>query len=763
LKNTAELQSYFIDGMERFFNSKSRKMIGWDEILEGGVSKTAIIMYWRGWVPKAPIEAAQHGNQVIMTPGNPLYFDAVPDNNSLPDVYHWNPIPKSLTDAQGKNIIGAQANIWTEMIPSEARADYMYMPRMTALAEVLWSPHRDYSSYLHRLRTHFDRLDTLQVHYRLPDMPGLITSNVFTDQDTLWIPKPLESLTIRYTTDNTAPTVNSSILNAPLLIRQPQLIRVAAFRPNGSRGDIYNLQYQQQSPAEPATPAETVAGLICSQYKGSFKATTAMPGGATAMPAGTTVLPDTSVIVSSVEVPPVLEASSFGLQYRGYLDIPEDGIYSFYLTCDDVGLLKVAGRVVVDNDGNHAPLEKNGQVALKKGLQPFALDFVEGGGGYTLRLKYSVGRSEPREVPAEWLRHTPPAATSLAPPKPYGVLPSPRQLAWHEMEMYCLIHFGVDTYTNKEWGYGDEDPALVNPVDFDAAQIVGAAKAGGFKGVVIVAKHHDGLCLWPTKTTEHNITKSPWKNGKGDMVKEYRLACGRLGMKMGLYCSPWDRNNAQYGTPAYVKTYRAQLKELYTQYGPLFMSWHDGANGGDGYYGGTRETRKIDRTTYYGWDTTWALVRQLQPGACIFGDVGPDVRWVGNEEGHAGTTCWATYTPQAPDPGKKPANGYNKYWEATEGTRDGAFWMPAECDVPLRPGWFYHATQDDQVKSPYQLLDLYYQSVGRGADLDLGLAPNQKGRLDQRDVASLKEFGDLLQQTFSVNLAKGALLTASNI
>ena len=356
-----------------------------------------------------------------------------------------------------------------------------------------------------------------------------------------------------------------------------------------------------------------------------------------------------------------------------------------------------------------------------------------------------------------------PRVKSIGAPKPYGVLPSARQLAWHEMELYCLIHYGVDTYTDKEWGFGDEDPRLIDPVDFDARQIVGAAKAGGFKGVVIVAKHHDGLCLWPTKTTEHNITKSPWKGGHGDMVKEYQLACQQLGMKMGLYCSPWDRNNAQYGTPAYVKTYRAQIKELYTGYGPLFMSWHDGANGGDGYYGGARELRKIDRTTYYGWDTTWALVRQLQPGANIFGDIGPDVRWVGNEEGHAGATCWATYTPEAPDPGKKPANGYNKYWEATEGTRNGKFWLPAECDVPLRPGWFYHASQDEQVKSPYQVLDLYYQSVGRGADLDLGLAPNRKGLLDRHDVASLKGFGDLLRQIFAVNLASGAKFTASNI
>jgi alpha-L-fucosidase/beta-galactosidase GanA len=358
---------------------------------------------------------------------------------------------------------------------------------------------------------------------------------------------------------------------------------------------------------------------------------------------------------------------------------------------------------------------------------------------------------------------TPALAPPVTPPKPFGVLPTPTQLAWHETEMYCLIHFGVDTYTDKEWGYGDEDPALVNPVGFDAMQIVGAAKAGGFKGVVIVAKHHDGLCLWPTATTGHNISKSPWRNGKGDFLKEYQQACNKLGMRLGVYCSPWDRNNPRYGTPAYVQTYRAQLKELYTNYGPLFMSWHDGANGGDGYYGGARETRKIDRTTYYGWDSTWAITRQLQPGAAIFGDVGPDVRWVGNEEGHAGTTCWATYTPRAPDPGKKPANGYSKYEEATQGTRNGEYWLPAECDVPLRPGWFYHASQDGKVKSPYQLLDLYYQSVGRGAALDLGLAPDRRGLLNEHDVASLKGFGDLLQKTFSTNLAKDASFTASNI
>jgi alpha-L-fucosidase len=348
-------------------------------------------------------------------------------------------------------------------------------------------------------------------------------------------------------------------------------------------------------------------------------------------------------------------------------------------------------------------------------------------------------------------------------PKPYGALPTAAQLNWHEMEMYCIIHFGVDTYTDKEWGFGDEDPALVNPLQFDASQIVGAAKAGGFKGVVVVAKHHDGLCIWPTKTTEHNISKSAWRDGKGDMIKEYQVACEKLGMQLGLYCSPWDRNSAYYGKPEYVDIYRAQLKELYSNYGKLFISWHDGANGGDGYYGGKNESRKIDRTTYYGWPTTWGITRKMQPKATIFGDVGPDVRWVGNEEGHAGTTSWATYTPEAPDAGKKPANGYVKSEKGVQGTRHGKYWMPAECDVSLRPGWFYHASQNGKVKSPATLLDLYYKSVGRGANLDLGLSPNRAGLLDAEDVTSLKGFGDLLNKTFAVNFAEGASFLASNV
>ena len=352
----------------------------------------------------------------------------------------------------------------------------------------------------------------------------------------------------------------------------------------------------------------------------------------------------------------------------------------------------------------------------------------------------------------------------VKPPAPYGAVPTERQLSWQETDMYVLVHFTPTTFENKEWGYGDADPSVFAPSDFSSDQIVSAAKSGGFKGLIFVSKHHDGFCLWPTKTTPYNISKSPWKGGKGDMVGEFARSCKEQGMKFGVYCSPWDRNNPMYGSPEYVQIYRAQLKELYTRYGDLFMSWHDGANGGDGYYGGTREKRTIDRSIYYGWDTTWStLTRKLQPGASIFSDAGWDVRWVGNEEGSAAETSWETFTPMPVEGKKHVGPGEIDYTESPSGTRNGELWMPAECDVPLRNGWFYHQDQDSKVKTPESLFRLYLKSVGRGACLDLGLAPDKRGRLQENDVRTLRDFGELLKSTFARDLALEAKINASQI
>ncbi len=352
-------------------------------------------------------------------------------------------------------------------------------------------------------------------------------------------------------------------------------------------------------------------------------------------------------------------------------------------------------------------------------------------------------------------------ATSSKPPAPYGALPSERQLQWHEMEVYAFLHFTTTTFTDKEWGYGDEDPNIFNPAAFDADAIVRALKDGGMRGVILTCKHHDGFCLWPTKTTEHSVRKSSWRGGKGDVVKEVSDAARRHGLKFGVYLSPWDRNHPLYGRREYIGIYRDQLRELLTGYGPIFEVWHDGANGGDGYYGGAREMRRIDRGTYYDWPKTWELTRSLQPGAVIFSDVGPDVRWVGNEKGFANETCWATYEPKGED-GGPAAPGTSRTSEGMTGHRNAARWLPAECDVSIRPGWFWHAKENSRVKTPAQLFDLYCKSVGRGASFLLNVPPDRRGLLDEPDVASLRGFGELLRSAFKTNLAANAKATASN-
>jgi len=317
----------------------------------------------------------------------------------------------------------------------------------------------------------------------------------------------------------------------------------------------------------------------------------------------------------------------------------------------------------------------------------------------------------------------------------------------------------MNTFTGKEWGYGDEDPTLFHPTAFDADAIVAALKAGAMRGVILTCKHHDGFCLWPTRTTEHSVKHSGWRDGKGDVVNEISESARRHGLKFGVYLSPWDRNSALYGTPAYVDLYRAQLRELLTNYGPIFEVWHDGANGGDGYYGGAREKRLIDKRTYYDWPRTWNMVRSLQPDAVIFSDVGPDIRWVGNENGYAGETCWATYDPVGEN-GGPAAPGYVREKEGETGHRHGSHWMPAECDVSIRPGWFWHEQENAKVKTPAQLLDLYFKSTGRGASLLLNIPPDRRGLLGENDVASLRRFGELLDATFATNLAANARITA---
>ncbi|HZL09162.1 MAG TPA: alpha-L-fucosidase [Prolixibacteraceae bacterium] len=348
--------------------------------------------------------------------------------------------------------------------------------------------------------------------------------------------------------------------------------------------------------------------------------------------------------------------------------------------------------------------------------------------------------------------------TKVAPPAAIGPVPSQKQLDWHNMEMNAFIHFTMNTFTDKEWGFGDESPELFNPTDFDADQWVSVLKETGFQGVILTCKHHDGFCLWPTKYSDHNISKSPFQGGKGDIVKAVSDACKKHGLKFGVYLSPWDRNRADYGEASYIEYYRNQLKELFTNYGPVFEMWFDGANGGDGYYGGANEMRKIDRSTYYDWPTTLNLVREIQPEVLFFSDAGPDLRWVGNEEGHVNTTNWNTISTDSIYAGK---SGIEELLGT--GSEDGKSWVPAEVNTSIRPGWFWHESENDKVKSPETLFKLYMESVGRGSTMLLNVPPDKRGLFHENDIAALRGMKKLIDECFSTDLALGSTVNATEV
>jgi len=342
-------------------------------------------------------------------------------------------------------------------------------------------------------------------------------------------------------------------------------------------------------------------------------------------------------------------------------------------------------------------------------------------------------------------------------PEPVGPVPSERQLNWHEMEFYAFVHFNINTFTNKEWGFGDESPELFNPSDLDCRQWARVCKEAGMKGIILTAKHHDGFCLWPSKYTEHSVKNSPWKDGKGDVIRELSDACSEYGLKMGIYLSPWDRNHADYGKPEYITYYRNQLRELLTNYGEVFEVWFDGANGGTGYYGGANEERRIDRETYYDWPNTWEIVRELQPMACMFSDAGPDVRWCGNEQGWVRETNWSLLNRDEFAPGMVPEIEYLR-----SGQENGTHWLPAEVDVSIRPGWYYHPDQDDKVKSLDKLLDIYYHSIGRNAALLLNFPVDTRGVIHENDVKQVLKLAEAVKADFADNLALGAKVTSEN-
>ncbi len=323
--------------------------------------------------------------------------------------------------------------------------------------------------------------------------------------------------------------------------------------------------------------------------------------------------------------------------------------------------------------------------------------------------------------------------------------PSASQLLWQRDELAFFLHFGVNTFSDREWGDGKEDPKSFNPTALDARQWARTAKAAGFKAMILTAKHHDGFCLWPTKTTKHSVASSPFRGGKGDVVREFVDACKAEGLRAGLYLSPWDRNHPTYGdSPTYNDVYAAQLTELLTQYGPIHEVWFDGANGE-----GPNGKRQV-----YDWPRVWGLVRKLMPDAVVFSDAGPDVRWIGNEAGYAGATNWSFVRPDiVTAPG---VSGDEVMRSLQHGDRDGTVWRPGETDVSIRPGWFYHPAEDAKVRSAENLVGLYFSSVGRNSKLLLNVPPTREGLIHQTDVNNLVGMRTQLDRLFARDVVAGA-------
>ena len=319
-------------------------------------------------------------------------------------------------------------------------------------------------------------------------------------------------------------------------------------------------------------------------------------------------------------------------------------------------------------------------------------------------------------------------------------LPTQSQLTWQDMEYYFFMHFGPNTFTDLEWGKGTENAEVFDPKELDCDQWCRIAKAAGAKGIIITAKHHDGFCLWPSKYSTHTVRESKWKNGKGDVLKELSAACKKYGLKFGVYLSPWDRNHPAYGTPAYNDVFVNMLKEIFANYGPIWELWWDGANG----------ESPNGKKQVYDFNRFEKAVRKISPNTIIFSDIGPDARWCGNEKGYAGKTNWNTLDTA----GFKRGAGAPPTDTLNSGNIYAKNWIPAECDVSIRPGWFYHRSEDSLVKTPDQLFEIYLKSVGRGANLILNVPPDGRGLINKNDSTSLVGFKKLREKSFGNNLSK---------
>jgi alpha-L-fucosidase len=554
-------------------------------------------------------------------------------------------------------------------------------------------------------------------------------ADIFVDALDVSVASDRENVEVRYTTDGSEPTASSPVADGPVRLTQTTTVTARVFRDGQPVSDVSAAEFTRVLPRPAVMTEGYLPGLWYEYFEGDWDR----------LPDFDALTPVKSGRLANFTFLPRKRPERFGFRYTGVVTVPHTGVYTFFTLSDDGSQLHIGDQLVVDNDGLHGVEERSGTIALSAGAHPVTVTFFEKTGGDALEAWYAGPGIEKQRIPASVLR---------SPRRVEILTPAPRQVAWQELEFQAFVHFTMNTFTDREWGEGTEDPKLFNPTELDAHQWVAAFKNAGMKQVVLSAKHHDGFCLWPSKYTEHSVKSSPWRGGKGDLVWEVAEACREAGLKLGIYLSPWDRHEPSYGDSSrYNEHYQNQLTELLTNYGPIHEVWFDGACGE-----GPNGKRQV-----YDFDAYVALIRKLQPEAVIFSDAGPDIRWVGNERGYAGETNWSMlhrdrFYPGAPH-----------YRELPEGHLDGTHWVPAECDVSIRPGWFYHASQDDQVKSVKELLDIYYGSVGRNGVLLLNVPPDRRGLIHENDVARLAEFRSVIDETFRTNLAAGKAASADNV
>lgn len=568
-------------------------------------------------------------------------------------------------------------------------------------------------------------------------------ADIFVDAIQITIATERENVELRYTADGNEPSVDSPPVEGPIALDRTATVKARAFRAGKPVSGVAAAHFTKVPPRPAVFSEGYLPGLRYEYYEGEWDR----------LPDFDALTPIKTGRIADFLFDPRNREEGFAFRYSGIIMLPTTGVYSFSTISDDGSRLYIGDSLVVDNDGLHGMEEKSGVIALAAGAHPITVTYFERTGGDDLLVYYSGPGIEKQRIPEGILFSAPGgmsaqdgAAGELQ--SPLLVTPAPRQIAWQQMEMHAFVHFSINTFTDREWGDGREDPRLFNPSALDAGQWAETLRDAGFKGLILTAKHHDGFCLWPSKYTEHSVKNSPWRGGKGDLVREVADACQALGLKFGVYLSPWDRHEPTYGdSPRYNQHYMNQLTELLTNYGPIYEVWFDGACGE-----GPSGKRQV-----YDFDGYVKLIRKLQPDAVIFSDGGPDVRWVGNEQGFAGETNWSTLRRERFYPGSP------NYTELTQGHAHGTHWVPAECDVSIRPGWFYHPGEDDQVKSLAQLLEIYYGSVGRNAVLLLNVPPDRRGLIHKNDAARLKEFHDVLAKTFAVDLARGKPAAADDV